>query len=63
MSIAAHLLRLRDPATGQPLSDERLLPELAVLFVAGHDTTAHTMAWTLVSWSGVVLGSLPAGTF
>ena len=47
-SIAAHLLRLRDPATGQPLSDERLLPEIATLLIAGFDTSAHTMSWTLV---------------
>lgn len=46
-SIAAHLLRLRDPVTGGVMPDERLLPELATLFIAGMDTTAHTMAWTL----------------
>ncbi|KAL4444155.1 hypothetical protein ABPG75_011892 [Micractinium tetrahymenae] len=46
-SIAAHLLRLRDPHTGQPLSVDRLVPEIATFFVAGMDTTAHTMAWTL----------------
>ena len=27
-TIAAHLLRMRDPATGQPLSDDQLLPEV-----------------------------------
>ena len=48
VSIAAHLLRLKDPLSGGPLSDERLLPEIATLFVAGMDTTAHTSAWTLV---------------
>ncbi|GAB4815787.1 hypothetical protein N2152v2_002833 [Parachlorella kessleri] len=47
MSLAAHLLRLRDPFTGGPLPDERLLPEIASLFIAGFDTTGHTMAWTL----------------
>ena len=47
-SIAAHLLRLLDPATGLPLSDERLLPEIATLLIAGFDTSAHTMSWTLV---------------
>lgn len=26
-SIAAHLMRIRDPATGKPLPDEQLLPE------------------------------------
>ncbi|GAB4815789.1 hypothetical protein N2152v2_002835 [Parachlorella kessleri] len=47
MSLAAHLLRLRDPFTGAPLSNERLLPEIATFFIAGFDTTGHTMAWTL----------------
>ncbi|EFN57493.1 hypothetical protein CHLNCDRAFT_34731 [Chlorella variabilis] len=46
-SIAAHLMRLKDPHTGQPLADDRLLPEIATFFVAGTDTTAHTMTWTL----------------
>jgi hypothetical protein len=89
-SIAAHLLRLKDPHTGKPLSgaqllagnakgsvpmclcckvlwstacssvpqpaflkllpaDDRILPEIATFFIAGMDTTAHTIAWTLVS--------------
>lgn len=26
-TIAAHLMRIRDPATGKPLPDEQLLPE------------------------------------
>ncbi|KAL4859962.1 Cytochrome P450 4V2 [Chlorella vulgaris] len=46
-SIAAHLLRLKDPHTGKPLSDDRILPEIATFFIAGMDTTAHTIAWTL----------------
>ena len=35
VSLAAHLLRLRDPITGGPLSDDRLLPEIATFFIAG----------------------------
>jgi len=36
----AHLLlRVRDPATGRPLSDKQMLPEIAALFFAGIDTT------------------------
>ena len=30
-----------------PSPDDRLLPEIATFFVAGTDTTAHTMTWTL----------------
>ena len=43
---AGHLLRLRD-AKGQPLSKARLLEEFAVFFIAGSETTGHTVAWTM----------------
>ncbi|KAK9914782.1 hypothetical protein WJX75_000489 [Coccomyxa subellipsoidea] len=46
-SVAAHLLRLRDPKTGKQLPDELLLPEIATFFFAGEDTTSHTGAFTL----------------
>ena len=46
-SMAAHLMRIQDPTTGQLLSDELLLPQVSVLFWAGFDTTGNTMAWTL----------------
>ena len=39
--------RRRDQKTGQPLDDERLLPEVATFFFAGEDTTSHTASWTL----------------
>ncbi len=43
---SGHLLRLRD-AKGQPLSKARLVEEFAVFFIAGSETTGHTVAWTL----------------
>ncbi|KAL0023129.1 hypothetical protein WJX77_004743 [Trebouxia sp. C0004] len=46
-SIAAQLMRLQDPQTGQVLADKYLLPQISVLFWAGFDTTGNTMAWTL----------------
>ena len=46
-SIAAQLMRLQDPNTGQVLADKYLLPQISVLFWAGFDTTGNTMAWTL----------------
>ena len=39
------LLAARDD--GEPLSDEELRDELMTLLVAGHETTATAMAWTL----------------
>ncbi len=46
-TIAAHLLRITDPATGRPLSDAQLAPECAVLYLAGVETSAHTVAFAL----------------
>jgi cytochrome P450 len=40
------LLAARDEA-GEPLTDEELRDELMTLLVAGHETTATAMAWTL----------------
>ena len=41
-SFAALLLAARDPATGRPLPDRLMFPEIAALFFAGIDTTGHT---------------------
>ena len=43
---AGHLLRLRD-RDGKPLTRARLIEEFAVFFIAGSETTGHTVAWTL----------------
>ena len=47
VSLMAHLLRIVDPATGAPLTDAQLLPELGIVFVAGMETSGKTMGWTL----------------
>lgn len=39
------LLDARDPETGEPLSEDAIRNEASVLFLAGHETTASTMAW------------------
>lgn len=41
------LLRARDE-DGSTLSDDELLGNVHTLFVAGHDTSAHTLGWTLL---------------
>ena len=43
-SFAALLLGAKDPATGRPLTDVQMFPEIAALFFAGIDTTGHTGA-------------------
>ena len=47
MTVAAHLLRIRDPKTGQPLPDDRIAAEIGVLFTGGFETTGHTIAWAV----------------
>jgi cytochrome P450 len=41
------LLEATDPETGLGLTDEQIRDELGVFLVAGHDTTATTLAYTL----------------
>ena len=40
------LLEARDPETGEALDREALRNEAAVIFMAGHETTANSLAWT-----------------
>ena len=47
VSIAAHLLRLRDPVTEQPLPDELLAGEFGVFFAAGIESAGNAISWTL----------------
>lgn len=41
------LLDSRYEDTGEPMEAHRLLEELVVLFVAGHETSANALTWTL----------------
>ena len=45
VSVIGRLLDARDIDTGEPLDAEALRNEAAVLFMAGHETTANTLAW------------------
>jgi len=40
------LIEARDPETGEALDREALRNEAAVIFMAGHETTANSLAWT-----------------
>ncbi|WP_375460708.1 cytochrome P450 [uncultured Enterovirga sp.] len=44
-SVIGHLLDARDEETGERMNDEALRNEAAVIFMAGHETTANTLAW------------------
>jgi cytochrome P450 len=45
-SIIRMLLEARDPETGEALDREAIRNEAAVIFMAGHETTANSLAWT-----------------
>ena len=45
--VLALLLRAKEPDSGRPMSDTELVDVLLTLLVAGHETTAKALAWTL----------------
>ncbi len=42
------LLQAQDEESGRKMSDRQLRDEVMTLFMAGHETTANTLAWTWV---------------
>lgn len=44
-AVIGQLIEARDELTGEPLSAEAIRNEAAVIFMAGHETTASTIAW------------------
>jgi cytochrome P450 len=45
--ILAAMIDGRDPETGTPFTFEELYEQVAMLFLAGHETSASALAWTL----------------
>jgi cytochrome P450 len=45
--ILASLLRVRDPATGEGFGFDELVDQVAMLFLAGHETSASALSWAL----------------
>ena len=41
------LMAARDPETGQSMDDEQLIDNLLTFYLAGHETTAKALTWTL----------------
>jgi cytochrome P450 len=41
------LMRARDPDTGSGLSEDEVIDQVGTLFLAGHETSASTLAWAL----------------
>lgn len=45
--LLARLLAARHPDSGAPLSDDEIVDNLATFLIAGHETTAKALTWTL----------------
>jgi cytochrome P450 len=45
--LLGRLMRARDPETGQQMNDEQLVDNLLTFYLAGHETTAKALTWTL----------------
>ena len=45
--LLGRLLAARDPETGQPMADEQLVDNLLTFLLAGHETTAKALTWSL----------------
>ncbi len=41
------LLDARYEDTGEPMSEDQILDEILILFIAGHETTGNALTWTL----------------
>lgn len=66
--ILATLLAARHPQTGQPFSKEELVYQIALIFLAGHETTATALGWTFYllsefpEWQDKALAEIEAVT-
>jgi len=45
--LLGRMLAARDPETGNPMSEDKLIDNLATFLLAGHETTASTLTWAL----------------
>jgi cytochrome P450 len=58
------LMAARNPDTGEAMSDEQLVDNLLTFYLAGHETTAKALTWTLYllsrapDWDARILGEV-----
>lgn len=45
--LATKIMTTEDPQTGQTFSTEEMVDQVAIFFLAGHETSASALAWTL----------------
>ena len=46
-SLTGRLIAARDPETGRSMDDEQLVDNVLTFYLAGHETTAKALTWTL----------------
>jgi len=58
--LMSRLIAARDPETGRAMDDEQLVDNLLTFYLAGHETTAKALTWTLYllsrspAWAGAL---------
>ncbi len=45
--LATKIMTTKDPETGERLTTEEMVDQVAIFFLAGHETSASALAWTL----------------
>ncbi|WP_298291997.1 cytochrome P450 [uncultured Litoreibacter sp.] len=45
--LATKIMTTKDPETGQTFSTDEMVDQVAIFFLAGHETSASALAWTL----------------
>ena len=66
--LLARLASARDPESGAPMSEERLIDNLVTFLAAGHETTAKALTWALYllarapSWQERICAEVRAAT-
>jgi len=66
--LVARLVAARDPETGRAMDEQQLVDNLLTFYLAGHETTAKAIAWTLYllarspEWSGALVEEIESVT-
>lgn len=47
LDLATKIMTTRDPETGESFTTEEMVDQVAIFFLAGHETSASALAWTL----------------
>jgi cytochrome P450 len=62
--LMSRLMNARAPDTGEPMTDQQLVDNLLTFYLAGHETTAKALTWTLYllanapAWAEALVGEI-----